>query len=80
MKNFTKKQLIAMEKDIASVCDKMNRLYIKYKISQRLNDIRLDRDEWLEDGHEEIVERFNNVDGFLDDFWRMIHFENKQVK
>jgi len=78
MKKFTEKQLIAMEQDIYSVCEKMRRLYVKYKISQRLNEGNLDYAEWAEDGHEAIVQRFNDIDGFLDDFWSMIHNENNK--
>lgn len=78
MKKFTEKQLINMQQDIGSVCDKMRRLYAKYKISQRLNESRLDYAEWSDDSHEAIVQRFNDIDGFLDDFWSMLYNENNK--
>ena len=76
MKNFTDKQLASMENDISAICDKMRRLYVKYKISERMKDTQLDYDEWSDDSHEAIVHRFNDVDGFLDDFWHMLHLAN----
>ena len=74
MKKFTDKQLISMENDIAAVCDKMRRLHTKYKISDRMRETY---DEWSDDSDQAIAQHFNDVDGFLDDFWHMLYSINR---
>jgi len=74
MKKFTDKQLLSMENDIAAVCDKMRRLHAKYKISDRMRETY---DDWSDDSDQAIAQRFNDVDGFLDDFWHMLYSINR---
>lgn len=64
MKKYTDKQLASMVKDLASVTAKMRKLWYKYDISERLDDI-ICRD--IEHGDQEhIVDEINNIDGQLD--------------